>query len=1067
MDSLLSRHMNALKALGKDFLKGYIELVEGEKDPRNLVYIFAMDRVLLIEWEMDSETIEAFFDVTYCYFPITFRPPPDDPYGISTNSLRLALRRVLTASPHLAPHGLPLLIEKLQASGGSAKRDALETLEEALPIFGRYAALAHAQELWQAFRIEIMHATDEATAICSTRALESLLFVLYVGVEEPAKTAPDIVADMLDELEEPTKQQSKPASSILAAMVRATPGTARMALTGALDQLLGMYKEPVELSARAPILDHITTLIKAMREAYTDGGKNADHMQRDEQLRAKEEGKFTFEKPSSALSVGEVGKTESAAARRKVEGPIRDYANDGQPLDKFRDLLIATVDHSLRTITTRLAGIDLFVNMSHVGLLDAAELRHLCEAVNAHLVDPNAESVRAPALDGLRDLGQRSIVEQTTLPLLFNALPDRIDATSTERASSGSSEATKGTVRRALGALARLCDAPDFFDMLVVRLGTKLDLLAASDFPDAAMRADNIGYARGLLNTLTYVLQVKIGRKDRDTARYGATLVPRLLGIIVETALRGEKASRLRVARNRNVVVDLGSLVTLLVQSLETPKQQELAKAVYAALFDGNLKLLAQNSPTLSRVLSAEPSVRFMAMMGPSETQSMNESSPSPAPFQRDAVHAFASAIIAFRKEVPAPKPDVDVTMYVGQLIDWTLNSSSSLQEEGGAWLLASSVNKHVAEPAPEALRARLEVMWSDEIARSSSSGQDDVPSVRRRRRAIRVWLSIARGFLVKNSRQSESMVSRVLELFDGVVAGTRDSDVSVLREAARGLGGVMREDHVLCKENGSVIRLLYRQRFVTFVLPKLLAGHKTAMAAGRATKAGNETSADNAQRNVFLVAICSLLPSLPRATLLERLGDLFPLLILALDIHDDGVVQASAGKVITLAAAVGKRDLDEAILNGRAATALKDEPRRPPPRTSLDLVREHTHSILERLLAIIEGTTVGGAATSRQDASGVAPTPAAASAGPKTAALRCLATIARTVPYADLHPHRSDVLRRLAARHCGIDDPLRAVRLEAVDARDAWFVLKTGEGEDGDEVEAAGGGASAAAAAT
>lgn len=32
------------------------------------------------------------FDITYCYFPITFRPPPNDPYGISAEDLRLALR---------------------------------------------------------------------------------------------------------------------------------------------------------------------------------------------------------------------------------------------------------------------------------------------------------------------------------------------------------------------------------------------------------------------------------------------------------------------------------------------------------------------------------------------------------------------------------------------------------------------------------------------------------------------------------------------------------------------------------------------------------------------------------------------------------------------------------------------------------------------------------------------------------------------------------------------------------------------------------------------------------------
>jgi len=100
-------------------------------------------------------TRQAFFDATYCYFPITFRPPPDDPYGISTEQLTLALRRCLVASPVLAPHAMPLLLEKLAAAGGNAKLETLAVLEEALPVFGREAALANESRLWEGLKIEV------------------------------------------------------------------------------------------------------------------------------------------------------------------------------------------------------------------------------------------------------------------------------------------------------------------------------------------------------------------------------------------------------------------------------------------------------------------------------------------------------------------------------------------------------------------------------------------------------------------------------------------------------------------------------------------------------------------------------------------------------------------------------------------------------------------------------------------------------------------------------------------------------------------------------------------------
>ncbi|PWN32442.1 uncharacterized protein FA14DRAFT_73990 [Meira miltonrushii] len=1011
MDSLLSRHRNALKTLGNDFVKGYIELVEGEKDPRNLVYIFAMDRVVLIEWDsLDSETIENFFDVTYCYFPITFRPPPDDPYGISTNSLRVALRKALCASPLLAPHALPLLIEKMQASGGNAKRDTLDTLAEALPVFGRSAALAHAKELWQGYRIEIMHASDDATAICATRALESLLFVLYVDVEQPNGLAPEIVADMLDELEEPSKAQAKPASSILAAMIRATPATSRLAIQGSLDHLLGMYKGTDDISFRPSIMDHLNTVIKALREAYTPIEERESS--KELELQVKEEGKFTFAKPAS----NEAADAGLAGLQNKVQGPVREYAVDGRPMDDFRDLLVATIEHGLKTSNTRQSAVEAFVNLSHIGLLTFAELRHLCGHVNELLIDESAEPVRIQALDGLRDIGNRKVVEETTLPLLFSTLPDHLSA---------ADERQKGVIRRALGALAKLCDAPDFFDMLVVRLSTKLDLLCASKYQsnDAQDREANIGYARGIVNALIFVLQTKVQRKDRDTARH-AGLVPRLLGLVIESALR-QDASEGSVGCDRQVIQDIGRLLMLLVRCLDTTKQSELSTILYPAFMEGNLKLLARDSSLLNRLLTEEPSLKLQ-LTADNQTQLPTR--------QRNLMHPFASTIVALRKDVPAPPGDINTN--VQNMIGWTINSNTALQEEGGSWLLADWINKHVQEPVVDALQQALDKFWEEEIEKNDKMDLDGKQNaqnqIRRQKRAIRIWLAMARGFLIKNSKKAESMVNRLIALFDQrpLVA-----HISVLHEAASGMGILLREDHVLCKENGSVIRLLYRQRFVTFALPKLLDGHKAANAVGV------DAEADHAsvQRNLHLVAICALLPSLPRATLMDRLADLFPLLILALDVHEDGVVQASASHVITLAAALGKRQRDEAILEGKAATALGRTPKLSAgavmEKNSLDLVSDHINSILQRLLTIVVGKE--GETASK------------ASESTKVAALRSLATIARCVPYTTLLRHRTAVLRSLGQRGRGIDDAKRNVRLDAVDTRDAWYRLKGEEDEE------------------
>jgi len=40
--------------MGKEFLAGYLNIADGEKDPRNLLLAFSIDRVLLVEFDISS-----------------------------------------------------------------------------------------------------------------------------------------------------------------------------------------------------------------------------------------------------------------------------------------------------------------------------------------------------------------------------------------------------------------------------------------------------------------------------------------------------------------------------------------------------------------------------------------------------------------------------------------------------------------------------------------------------------------------------------------------------------------------------------------------------------------------------------------------------------------------------------------------------------------------------------------------------------------------------------------------------------------------------------------------------
>jgi DNA repair/transcription protein MET18/MMS19 len=106
--------------MGEESLVGITDLVSGEKDPRNLMLIFSMLRVIMIEWDITKHA-ETMFDSVYAYFPITFRPPPNDPYGITAQDLKDRLRDCISSTSLLAPYALPNLLDKLDSTSPVVK----------------------------------------------------------------------------------------------------------------------------------------------------------------------------------------------------------------------------------------------------------------------------------------------------------------------------------------------------------------------------------------------------------------------------------------------------------------------------------------------------------------------------------------------------------------------------------------------------------------------------------------------------------------------------------------------------------------------------------------------------------------------------------------------------------------------------------------------------------------------------------------------------------------------------------------------------------------------------------
>jgi DNA repair/transcription protein MET18/MMS19 len=152
-------------------------------------------------------------------------------------------------------------------------------------------------------------------------------------------------------------------------------------------------------------------------------------------------------------------------------------------------------------------------------------------------------------------------VENQTLPLLFDCLPDRAPPR----------EATieRAKYWQALSALSALCLQPQLFEILVVRLTTKLDLICTPTIKSQVQEAEaepTAAYAHSILKTIAQTLSAKVAKGHSDVPKYIDRLVPSLYNICIYSAIMSN--DNYMVATDPRIIVISGEIISLVMQSL-------------------------------------------------------------------------------------------------------------------------------------------------------------------------------------------------------------------------------------------------------------------------------------------------------------------------------------------------------------------------------------------------------------------------------------------------------------------------------------------------------------------
>ncbi|XP_044152492.1 MMS19 nucleotide excision repair protein homolog [Bufo gargarizans] len=776
--NFMNNREEELKSLGADFTFGFIQVMDGEKDPRNLLVAFQIVQNIITKNYSLGPFVEELFEVTSCYFPIDFTPPSNDPHGITREDLILGLRAVLASTPRFAEFLLPLLIEKMDSDVQSSKVDAMQTLTAACALYEQKELKEFLSGLWSSIRREVFQtASDkvEAEGLAALHALSACLSrsVLGPDSEDLLNTfLTNILQDCKHHLCEPDMKLVWPSAKLLQAAAGASPRACLKVTCNVLPLLLEQYNQHEQSSHRRTILEMTLGFLKLQSKWLPEEEEN---------------GLSQFKDPLCSMVFSAV--TDPSPQLHQV---------------------------AVKTLT---------VLGTHQGFLSSGDIDlvvdHLTRLI---LEEADAQSCQA-AIESLGSLARVHPAAFTSR--MVPQLCSRLQTVPMEGADHPASVVPQHSIwQRCLEALAAVST---HYSIVQETVPILLDYVRQSQKGERSAE-DVVTVCKSL-----HLVAVLCQENAESLCYYHQKVVPCLLSLTIQAAMqdRGDAAD-LHVLLHDSLLTAMASLIIASTTRLSPELQSSSVSQVVNLFLDGDVSILTENSFT-SKFLPFQ-------VDGPAATQSR-----------------LVALLMAYVCSLPRNVEIPHLSRLLQDLLSLSLAGCCAFAFTSAAKCFAGLINKC---PAGEQL---------DDILQSASheltSGLEDES---RRTQAVTLLAWVTKALILRYHPMNGQLTNKMIGLLSDRDLGPLAADMFSLL--------VSDSPDILNKACHADIRIMFRQRFFTENVPKLVQGFHAA----------NGDDKPN-----FLKALSHVLNCLPKQVLVTELPSLISLLLEALSCPDD-VVQLS-----------------------------------------------------------------------------------------------------------------------------------------------------------------------------
>ena len=483
----------------------------------------------------------------FCYFPITFRPPPDDPYGITAQDLKDRLRDCIASSGYFAPYAFPQLLDKLDSTSPNVKvgvdhssaeplsdtqqKDVLQTITACASSYGIATVSGYSIALWDSLKFEVLNVQEEDLAEDALVSLQAIAVTLGRGLVSTDPKTPlarylrPITKECGEQLQEPQHKQAKPAGQILSTLGVASPVAFFLIFQAVLPVLMTLYQDADSIAKQRAFIE---VLIQVL---------------------------------DSAIAV--YGTPSISAPATEVENPLGPFKE--RIFDSISQALMSSAadEVSFRVVALkallRLCLLRRYLQDNEIGMA----VQYFDEIV---LLEDRSgrDDLKVEAIQALVELSRikPNLIMDITFPAFMAKLPD-------------SSPSSDQDYLNTLEGLAQLSVERYVADTLIRRLLNKLDIV----LPNGGSSA----YPQAILSTLQYVLSQRDLDEDPNLSTYHERIVVGLINRVVLASIAKAPTTALNEGPTMEI---LGRLAMMIVRALDEHKQKSVALQFYTLFGD-------------------------------------------------------------------------------------------------------------------------------------------------------------------------------------------------------------------------------------------------------------------------------------------------------------------------------------------------------------------------------------------------------------------------------------------------------------------------------------------------